>query len=80
MKIFVKAKAGAKEDKITPPQPRLVLEKEELWIISVKEPPIKGRANEAIIGLLAKYFDISKSKIRLISGVTSKRKVFEITE
>lgn len=54
--------------------------KEELvtYKISVKEAPVAGKANEAIIEALAEYFDVAKSNITLISGQTSKQKVFEI--
>ncbi|OHB16534.1 MAG: hypothetical protein A2431_04300 [Candidatus Zambryskibacteria bacterium RIFOXYC1_FULL_39_10] len=85
MKIFVKAKAKAKENKIIPPPQKLWPEKEpggskekEWFIISVKEPPVSGKANTAIIKLLAEYFKISSSNITLSSGASSKNKVFEI--
>lgn len=79
MKIFVKAKTGQKENKIIPPQPKLIKEGDEEWYtVSVKERPVEGRANEAIIRLLAEQFEVSRSDVRLISGAVSKRKVFEI--
>jgi len=46
--------------------------------VRVNQPPEKGRANERIVELLAEYFDIPKSKVRLVKGETSKEKVFEI--
>jgi hypothetical protein len=78
MKIFIKAKTGAKENKVTPPPLTLMPEKEEFYTVSVKAHPVEGRANEAITLLLAEYFKISRSQIKLISGATSKRKLFEI--
>ena len=78
MKIFVKAKPGAKEDKVIPPPLTLMKQEEEWYTVSVKERPVEGRANEAITNLLAKHFDISRSQIKLISGANAKRKVFEI--
>jgi len=78
MKIFVKAKPGAKENKVTPPPLRLIPNKDEYYIVSTKERPVEGRANEAITELLAEHFEIPKNQIKLISGATSKRKVFEI--
>ena len=78
MKIFVKAKTGQKENKMTPPPLKLIPDAQDCYIVSVKERPIAGRANEAITKLLAKHFKISHSQIRLISGATSKRKVFEV--
>jgi len=44
----------------------------------VKEPPIDGKANDAIVRVLAEYFVVAKSHIRLVSGQTSKQKTFEI--
>ena len=46
--------------------------------ICVKEPPIKGRANVAIIEALAKHFKVPLSKVRLVSGFSSRQKVLEI--
>ena len=48
--------------------------------VSVKEVPVGGKANEAIIKVLAKYFDVAPSLVRLVSGATSKRKIFEIPD
>ncbi len=78
MRIFVKAKTGARENKVTLPPLTLIPEKEEWYTIAVKERPIEGRANEAIAFQLARYFRVPRSQIRLISGAESRRKVFEI--
>lgn len=79
MKIFVKAKTGQKEDKVVPPPLKLIQdEEEERYTVSVKERPVEGRANEAITKLLAEHFKVSRSSVRLVSGATSKQKVFEI--
>ena len=40
--------------------------------------PVDGKANEALIELLANHFDISKSNIKIVRGLTSKNKVVEI--
>lgn len=47
--------------------------------IYVNEPPLEGKANKAVISSLADYFQISKSNIKLVSGLKSKHKIFEIT-
>lgn len=41
-------------------------------------PPVKNLANQAVLGLLAGYFKVLKSQIRLIKGRTSRYKVFEV--
>lgn len=46
--------------------------------VRVSAVPEKGRANVAVIKLLAKALGISKSDINLMSGLTSRHKVFEI--
>ncbi|OHB05321.1 MAG: hypothetical protein A3A26_01905 [Candidatus Zambryskibacteria bacterium RIFCSPLOWO2_01_FULL_47_14] len=79
MKIFVKMKTGVREEKVIPPPARLLPEVEEWYTVWTKERPIEGRANEAITKLLAEYFQTQRSQVRLISGATSKRKVFEIS-
>ncbi len=71
MRINVKAKPGAREEKIEKLD-------ESSFIVSVKEPPVQGRANQAIIKSLAEYFDVPSSSIRIISGHTSRQKVVEI--
>ncbi len=71
MKIFVKAKPNTKQEKVEKID-------ETHFIVSVREPPRQGRANEAIIKVLAEYFNVSCSQIRLVRGFTSKEKVFEI--
>ncbi len=71
MRIFVKAKSSAKKEK---------LEKidEINFIVAVKEPPIRGEANRAIAKALALYFKVTSSRVNLVSGFSSKQKVFEI--
>ncbi|KND48649.1 MAG: hypothetical protein AB200_02900 [Parcubacteria bacterium C7867-005] len=78
MKIWVKARTGAKEDKVLAPQPRLIPEEEEWYIVRTKALPVEGKANEAITKLLAEHFKVSRSQVRLIRGATSKQKVFDI--
>ena len=71
MKIFVKARPRAKEEKVEKID-------ESNFVVSVKEPPVQGRANTAISRVLAEYFKVSNFQVRLIFGFSSKQKVFEI--
>ena len=48
------------------------------FTVSVKEPPVKGRANEAIVRAFAEYFKIPKVNVRIVSGSTSRNKTVEI--
>jgi hypothetical protein len=71
MMISVKAKPGAREEKVEKID-------ETSFTVSVKEPPVQGRANAAIAKALAEYFKVSKSQVRLVTGFSSKQKIFEI--
>jgi hypothetical protein len=73
MKIFVKVKPKAKEEKI-------IKISDKNFKVSVKKPPEKGKANRAVLKALADYFDISQSKVKIISGSASKLKIIEIKE
>src|SRR5579872_819828 len=44
--------------------------------IAIQAPPIEGRANEALIAFLASTFDLPKSSIEIVSGASSRSKVF----
>jgi len=46
--------------------------------ITITGPPVEGKANKKCIAYLAKYFDVAKSKIKIISGQTSKNKLIKI--
>lgn len=71
MKIFVKVKPSAKEERIEKID-------ETHYRISVKEPPVNGRANIAVVNSLATFFKTPKSGVRIVSGFASKEKIIEL--
>jgi len=46
--------------------------------VAVTAPPDKGKANKAVVELLAKALGIPKSNIELVAGATSRDKTFAI--
>jgi hypothetical protein len=46
--------------------------------VAVAAPAREGRANAALIDLLAEYFDVSRSKIQILHGASSRHKVVEV--
>ncbi len=44
--------------------------------IAVQAPPVEGRANQALIVFLAEAFSLPKSAVELVSGESSRSKVF----
>lgn len=71
MLIKVKVFPGSKKEEITK-------KTEDSFEIKVKEKPVMGRANRETIKILASYFNISESKIRLVRGFKQRNKIFEI--
>ncbi|OGF62055.1 hypothetical protein A2926_01685 [Candidatus Giovannonibacteria bacterium RIFCSPLOWO2_01_FULL_44_40] len=71
MKIFVKAKPAAKEASVEKID-------DAHFVVAVREPPNEGRANEAIARALVDYFNAPRTSVRLVSGFSSRQKVFEI--
>ncbi len=71
MKIFVKVKPSSKKEFVD-------VVDESHFIIAIKEPPREGKANVAIAEALAAHFHIPFSHIRLVSGFSSREKIFEI--
>jgi uncharacterized protein len=71
MKLFVTAKPGAGEDSVEKID-------ETHFLVAVREPPVKGRANAAIARALADFLGVASSRVRLTSGFTSRQKVFEV--
>ena len=81
MKILVKAKPFSKEEKVEKiPQDGFDFldNKMDSYKVWIKEVPEDGKANEAVIKALAKYFNISKTNVELVSGGKSHDKIFNI--
>jgi uncharacterized protein (TIGR00251 family) len=70
MKIQVKVKPSSKTEEVN--------QEGDSFIIKVKEPPREGKANQAVIKLLAEHFGVPKSHVRILSGYGSRNKVVEV--
>ncbi|MEK7625498.1 MAG: DUF167 domain-containing protein [Patescibacteria group bacterium] len=46
--------------------------------VKLTAAPVDGKANDALIDLLSEYFQVAKSKIKIVRGGTSKNKTIEI--
>lgn len=46
--------------------------------IRLAAPPVNGAANEALVAFIAETLDIAKSRVRVVSGLGSRRKVVRI--
>lgn len=70
MKIQVKVKPNSKTEELS--------QEGDSFIVKVREPPKEGKANQAVIKLLAQHFGIPQSQVRILSGFNSRDKVAEI--
>ncbi len=51
---------------------------ENEYKVRVGSAPDKGQANEELIDLLAAYFDVPKSSLRVLRGTTSRVKLISV--
>ena len=70
MKIQVRVKPNSKTEGVS--------REGDSFIVQVKEPPKEGRANRAVIKLLAEHFGVPQSQVKILSGFKSKNKIIEI--
>ncbi len=67
------------EVKVIPDSDKNELAKEDSKVkIKVKASAEKGKANQAVIKLLSKYYNISKSSIKIIKGKRKRNKLIKI--
>ena len=50
----------------------------ERWKVRVTAPPEDGRANEAVLNLLAEKLGVDRSRLRLVAGKSSRDKIVEV--
>jgi uncharacterized protein len=73
MIIDIKVIPGAKKNIVLEENGRIVK-------IYLTAPPVEGKANEALVGVLADHFGIRKSQIEIIKGLKSRNKVINIKD
>ena len=47
-------------------------------IVGIRSKPEKGKANEEVIKKIARHFGVAPSRVRILSGARSKKKIIEI--
>lgn len=46
--------------------------------ISIKSEPERGKANRELVKKLAKHFGVNEDRVRIVSGLTSRKKIVEV--
>lgn len=72
MKVFVFLKPNSRH------REEVVANDDGSLVVYTKAPAIEGRANLAAVKLVAKYYGVAPSRVKLVRGVTSRNKIFEI--
>ena len=50
----------------------------DAWKVRVSEPPEGGRANEAVLRLIAETLDVPRTHVALVSGHASRNKIVRL--
>lgn len=48
------------------------------WLAKLKSPPIDGKANEELIGLVAEHFQCRKAAVSIKSGASGRTKLVKV--
>ena len=65
--LQVKVKPNAREDRFVPGD-------DGVWLASIKAQPVDGKANDALIALVAAHFRLRKNQITIKSGAGARIK------
>lgn len=73
MKLSVIVKTNARKNEV-------VRVDDSTFRVAVTASPIEGKANKAVIELLAEHFDVPRSHVEIKSGHQSSKKICMIAE
>jgi len=71
MRINIRVIPKAKQNKV-------VVEPDRLKVY-LTAPPIEGKANRALMEILAEHYGVRRNRVKIISGQKGRDKVVEIT-
>lgn len=71
--LQVKAKPGSRVEE-------LVEQGDGTWLARVKAPPVDGKANEALIALVAAHFGVRKAQVTIKRGTSGRLKLVQVDD
>jgi uncharacterized protein len=71
--IRLKVKPGARLEALTKLE-------DGSYVASVNAPPVDGKANAAVVALVAAHFDLPKARVRIKSGAAGRQKLVAIED
>jgi uncharacterized protein (TIGR00251 family) len=69
--LKLKVKPGSREES-------LVEQADGTWLARVKAPPVDGKANAALIALVAAHFGVRKAQVTIKSGAAGRTKLVQL--
>jgi len=72
-KISIKVKPNAKQSVLTELE-------DGTYAAQLKAPPVDGKANKALIDLVAKHFAVRKSQVSIKNGLSGRQKLVIIDD
>jgi uncharacterized protein (TIGR00251 family) len=73
MRLQITVKPNARRESVT-------LQPDGSYKVALNAPPRQGEANQRLIELLADFFKVAKSSVRILHGATGKTKLVEIDQ
>lgn len=71
--LKIKVKPGSRDQSLTE-------QADGTWLARVKAPPVDGKANAALIVLVAAHFGLRKAQVSLRSGASGRMKLVQLEE
>ena len=72
MRIRVKVRPNCRTEEVST--------QDDVFVVKVKEPPREGKANRAVVKLLAGHLGLPQSRVKIVSGFRSGSKLVEVAE
>jgi uncharacterized protein (TIGR00251 family) len=69
--LRIKVKPGSREE-------RLEEQDDGTWLARVKAPPVDGKANAALVALVAAHFGLRKAQVSIKSGASGRMKLVQV--
>ena len=79
MLITVRVKPGSRKGPLVEPVAP-GLERPEQLTVFVRERAVDGKANEAVVAVLAEHFEVPRGRVDLVRGHTSRIKTFRVDD
>jgi uncharacterized protein (TIGR00251 family) len=71
--LKLKVKPGSRDESLTE-------QDDGTWLARVKAPPVDGKANAAVIALVAAHFGLRKAQVSIKSGASGRMKLVRLEE